>query len=176
MPWVMMVLSSATTGLPAASAWPPGAWMSMKGRAVSGVMLVLHCVSTLMPFLPQSGTRASASANSSQNIRHGTRCFRWSAWRPPCLRAALPAGAAPASMAAIVTPASASPAPVTSATVRGGGGEIENMPSRSKPITRLPPGGDDAAPPSPQRHQPGGDSPAPAPGRADKRGCLARGS
>src|SRR5438552_1037871 len=42
MPWVMMVLSSATTGHRAASASATGGWMSMRGRAVSGVMSVLQ--------------------------------------------------------------------------------------------------------------------------------------
>ncbi len=41
MPWVTIVLSSATTGRPAASAAATGAWTSIWARADSGVMASL---------------------------------------------------------------------------------------------------------------------------------------
>ncbi len=108
MPCVMIVLSSATTGRPSASALATGSAMSMKGRAASRRSWSRSPHATACG----SGTRASASASAAlgdvgtafgagDGQHRGGDAFAQrspSGW--PCI------------IAATVTPASASPAPV----------------------------------------------------------------
>ena len=160
MPCVMIVLSSATTGRPSASALATGSAMSMKGRAASGVMA--RC---LMPPLA-----VPAQGPALRQARAPICRPRPSGWRSVSTAAAMPSRSAalsglPCIIAAIVTPASASPAPVASAIDCRAGGMIEKLPSGSKPVTAALPAGDDAA----------GEAKRPQPlGEFDRAGLLGR--
>ena len=141
MPWVMMVLSSATTGLPRGERLGDRAHGCRRrgGRFLASWdvsdLSALHAVSSAC------GTRREHLRQIPPATDRGTDLSLSTA----STAAATPSRSAsrsgrPRSMATVVAPASASPAPVTSTTLRGGGRRrCENSSSPSKPTTALSP-------------------------------------
>ena len=136
MPWVMMVLSSATTGRPAASAAATGAAMSMKGRAVSASCQAPWRFGGLMPPLAAPAQGPALRPARGRKSRRRPSGSRWSARRRRCLRAAPARNGMPCIMRgdrrAGQRIAGAGDVGHRS---RGAGGTIEKMPPASKPVT-----------------------------------------
>ena len=144
MPWVMIVLSSATTGRPSASALATGSADVDEGAGGFWASWLSGVRSCHRLRLRHKGQRLGKRARRKSRPRR-VGLAMVSTGRGDAFAQRLAEAACRASCAAIVAPASASPAPVTSAIARGAGGTIEKMPSASKPITGVAARGDDAA-------------------------------